>query len=97
MQFSKTIVAVAITASSAFALIGPGSEKKTICLSVQENAEGILYAGSCDESRNNKLQNLEILANGCAANQVSVSARKFPGGQYNVQVSSCLPPNVAQL
>ena len=100
MKINKSIAVLAMSASSAFALIGPNPnlQKKTICLNVHENAKGVLFAGSCDESRNNKIQGLDLLANGCAADQVSVVATKFSANtKFNVQVNSCLPPNIVQL
>ena len=96
MEFKKTIAALAITASSAFALTAPPQETKVVCLTVHEDAKGVMYSGNCDESRNNKQEKLEILANGCAAEQISIRSTSF-NGKFNVQISSCLPPNVVQL
>ena len=93
----KTIATIALTASpSAFALIGPGGETKTVCLNTYETAEGLLYAGSCDEAPNNEELGLEILENGCAEGQIALTARKF-GETWEPQIASCLPPNVVQL
>lgn len=97
MEFKKTVAALAITASSAFALMAPPEHTKTICLNAYEGADGSLYAGNCDEARNNETLQKELLENGCAKKQVSLTARKYQGGKYDIQVRNCLPPGVIQL
>ena len=99
MEFKKTIVAFAITASSAFALIGPmPAEYKNLCLNVYDNANGVQYAGRCDETRNNEYSKLEILENGCAEGQISLTAMKVQGSErFDIEINSCLPPHVVQL
>lgn len=96
MNFKLTIAAVALSASSAFALIGPGTQIKTICLGSSTDANGVQYAGNCDESANNKTLQKPLLPNGCAADQISVTAYGYQN-KFNVEVTNCLPPNVAQL
>ncbi len=98
MNFKTSIAAVALTvATSGFSLVGPVGEHKTICLSSYTDANGVQYAGSCDEAANNKELGLALQANGCAEGQVAVGAYSFGGGQFNVQVANCMPPNVVQL
>ena len=94
----KTIAALALGASSssAFALMPPPIATKTICLAVAEDANGVQRATSCDASANNVTSGVPLLANGCAEDQVSLVALKF-GNRYNINIASCLPPNVTQL
>ena len=96
MKFMKTIAAVAFTATSAFALVAP-SDTKTICLNAWEDANGVLHAGNCDESRNNETLNKELLANGCAEDQISLISREVANAKYDIEIRNCLPPNVVQL
>ncbi len=98
MNFKKTIAAVAITASSAFALTPPPTAKKTICLDARETNQGTLIAGDCDQAKNNVILKKTILDNGCAAGQISLQARSWGQPEkFNIEVHSCLPPNVVQL
>lgn len=97
MNFKTSIAAVALSvATSGFALIGPVGDSKTICLSSYTDANGVQYAGSCDEARNNKELGLPLLANGCAEGQISIQSHNFGGG-FSVEVHNCMPPNVVQL
>ncbi len=95
----KTISAFVLSASSAFALIGPRPmDTKTICFDVQTDKDGVMYAGTCDQADNNKNSGVKLLANGCAEEQISVTASKPKTvKQYNINVPKCLPPNVVQL
>jgi hypothetical protein len=95
----KTISAFVLSASSAFALIGPGPlDTKTICLSAHEDKDGVVFAGSCDQARNNKTEKKDILANGCAEKQVAVTATKTRSAkEWSVKVYDCMPPHVVQL
>ncbi len=87
-----------LSASSAWALIGPGAETKTICLDTRMDKDGIIFSGNCDQSRNNRIEKKDLLANGCAEDQNSVVATRHKGEKaYSVKVPVCLPPNVAQL
>lgn len=99
MKVNKTVAALALSASSsAFALIAPPQDTKTICVSVYETADGVKYAGGCDEVRNNEAAGLPILENGCAANQIALTATRWSADlPYNIEIGSCLPPNVVQL
>ena len=100
MGFQKTLAAFAVTASSAFALIGPmpAAEFKNICLAVYDNADGAKWAGQCDQTRNNEIKGLELLENGCAEGQISLTATKHqPSERFDIEIYSCLPPNVVQL
>ena len=101
MGFNKTIAAFAFSASSAFALIGPGVgqiETKALCLDLFEGGDGSQYAGKCDQTRNNHVQGFELLENGCTINQVAITAvKRFGSEKFDIEVRSCLPPNVVQL
>lgn len=97
MKLKTTIAAAALTASSAFALIGPGTESKTFCLDLMEDASGPAYVGSCDQTKNNKITGKEILENGCAEHQVAQTTYRLPGGKYKFEIAPCLPPSVVQL
>lgn len=95
----KTISAFVLSASSAFALIGPRPmDHKTICLDAHEDKDGVLYSGTCDQSANNQNEKLKLLANGCAEGQISFVVSK-PKSQkkYNVTIPACLPPHAVQL
>jgi hypothetical protein len=95
----KTISAFVLSASSAFALIGPHAmDHKTICLDTHEDKDGVLTSRSCDQSRNNRTQALKILANGCAEGQVSlIDSKEKTAKKFNFNIPNCLPPHVAQL
>ena len=101
MKFQKTIAAFAVTASSAFALIGPGfgqPETKQLCLDAYEANDGALFAGKCDQTRNNERNGRELLSNGCAVDQIAITAvKKFGAEKFDLEVRSCLPPNIVQL
>lgn len=96
MEFKMTIAAIAITASSVFARPLPPTEIKTICLPNYSDSEGVAYAGNCDQARNNVRLNRPLLANGCAEDQIAITATKR-NGNFNVEVNNCLPPNIVQL
>lgn len=79
----KTITSLAIlaSASSAFALVGPGGpgnhpKPKNVCLSHSVGNQGEAYVGDCDQSQMNRLRKLPLLANGCAVNQASLRSLK---------------------
>jgi hypothetical protein len=95
----KTISAFVLSASSAFALVGPGRmDSKTLCVDVSEDNDGVFWGGTCDQSENNTKGNLKLLANGCAEGQISIVATKNKNAKkYNIQIPQCLPPNVVQL
>lgn len=94
----KTISAMLLATSSAWALIGPGAQHKTICLDAHIDKDGIISSGSCDQSENNKTLKKDIQSNGCAEDQASVVATRHKGQkEYNIKVPTCLPPNVVQL
>ena len=100
----KTIAAIALSASStsAFALIAPQNpiQTKTYCVSLYDFDDGAKTAGSCDETKNNVTLGKEILSNGCAEEQVALIAVKTGRGRaakFNIEIGSCLPPNVVQL
>lgn len=73
----KTIAALALTAASspAFALMAPVKATKILCLDAYENAQGAQVAGTCDQSANNAELGRAILTNGCAEDQIALSAR----------------------
>ncbi len=96
MKFKTTIAAFALTASSAFALIGPGTTSKTYCLDQYEGQKGASYTGSCDQTANNKELGKALLENGCAEGQTALQALSF-GGKFDIEISSCMPPGVVQL
>jgi ribosomal protein S10 len=98
MKFNKTVTAIALTASStAFGIIGPRPvPTKTICLPAYESDQGALFAGSCDETRNNRDLNRPLLENGCAADQIAVTAFKY-SRKWNIEVQQCMSPNIVQL
>jgi|SwirhisoilCB3_FD_contig_31_6346778_length_339_multi_4_in_0_out_0_1 hypothetical protein len=95
----KTIAAMALTvASTGFALMPPVAQTKTYCLSQYEAADGSKVNGTCDNTANNQAAGLKNLANGCPAGQAALTAMKFQGGtQYDINIYSCMPPNVVQL
>jgi hypothetical protein len=95
----KTISAFILSASSAFALMGPGArEHKTICLETREDKDGVLSAANCDQAKNNATQNLKLLSNGCAEGQISLIDSKYKTEKkYTINIPNCLPPNVVQL
>ncbi len=95
----KTISAFVLSASSAFALIGPHArDHKTICLDAREDKDGVLSAGSCDQAHNNKTEGLKILANGCAEGQVSlIDSKSKSAKKFNFNIPNCMPPHAVQL
>jgi hypothetical protein len=98
----KSIAALALSASSASAfglLFEPqNTEIKTICLGVYEDEQGVKYAGGCDEANNNGLLSKPLLSNGCAEGQIALTAKKWPNAErFDIEIASCLPPNVVQL
>ena len=93
-----TVATLALSASASFAFIGPGAESKTYCLNKYEDANGAVMVGTCDESRNNEDLGRELNSQGCAEGQVAMTATKHAHTQqFSPVISSCLPPNVAQL
>lgn len=97
MNFKKTIAAVALSTSSAFALIGPPTQTKTYCLDLYEGQSGATYAGTCDQTANNKTLKKPLLENGCAVDQVALSAHRVAPGKFNIEIYACMPPGVVQL
>ncbi len=95
----KTISAIALTASSAFALIGPDPlDLKNICLQTHEDVDGVLSAVSCDETQNNKNGRLKILSNGCAEGQISlIDTKSKKEKKFRFNIPNCLPPHLIQL
>lgn len=94
-----TSLALLMSAHSAHALIGPRGggdfqaprqpkQEQHYCLGTYEQEDGSLYAGSCDESRSNKLYGLKLNKNGCADQQVAVVTTEF-------EIRTC--PTVVQL
>lgn len=100
MKKSITVLALSAASTSAMALVAPPRPGqvsiKTYCLEVYESADGAKNASSCDESANNVRRHAVILDNGCTEDQVALSTRVF-NGKPQINISSCLPPNVAQL
>jgi hypothetical protein len=85
----KTVASLAIlaSASSAFALIGPGDgnprpQPKNVCLSLYQGERGESYLGDCDNSELNRQRRAPLQANGCAAGQASLRS-------FSVRVKSC--------
>lgn len=96
-----TIAALALSASTSFALIGPGGapmESRTYCLKSYTDFDGSANAITCDETANNETEGRTILGNGCAEDQMSLTtAKSISETRYPVEIGSCLPPNVVQL
>lgn len=90
----KTIASMALLVSttSAFALIGPGGrdvpKPKTYCLSLYETEQNVAYVGDCDESDKNARYGLELKENGCADGQAALQS-------VRVRIPSC--PTFVQL
>ncbi len=99
MKFKKTITALTLSASSsAFSLMAPPVETKTICLQSYEGQDGSTFVGTCDQSRNNKILEKEILSNGCAKGQTALVARRYAEDRpFYPEIGGCMPPNVSQL
>lgn len=95
----KTIaaIAMAVSASSAHALIGPGHgndgqpapKLNTVCLRMSgPDAQGSLYASDCDEAAANAHYERQLNASGCAEGQIAIQT-------YSLSVTSC--PTYVQL
>jgi len=100
MKKSITAIALAASSTSAFALIAPnlGDEQKTYCVSTYEADDGSQYVSQCDETKNNERENRPLLQNGCAEGQAAISGfKRRSEKKFNIEISACLPPNVAQL
>jgi hypothetical protein len=98
MKKSIAVLALSASSTSAFAFMMQPQQTKTYCLSVYEGADGAKFASSCDESKNNEILGKDLLENGCAEDQVALTARKHKGQKkFDIQISACLPPNVVQL
>lgn len=99
MKKTISLAALAISASSSFALIGPPSNNdvRMYCVSVY-GGQGSMVAGSCDETDNNRYYHREIMDNGCAEGQMAIYTSKSRRQmRYPIEINMCLPPNVAQL
>jgi hypothetical protein len=96
-----SLAALAISASTSFALIMPGfgnTETKTYCLSVYSEEDGGMGAGGCDQTRNNTIRQLPLMANGCAEGQVSMyTGKREEESRFPIEIHMCMPPNAAQL
>lgn len=102
----KTISAVALLASSASyakPLPADSVEFRTLCLPSYENAEGVLVAQVCDETKNNEdpKLNREVTASGCTADQIVVNDVRYTYdgkvGEWGVDIPNCPNPNISQL
>ncbi len=99
MKGKKTVALLALTiSSSSFALRMQPIETKTVCLSSYELSDGSQRMGNCDESENNASLNKPVGENGCAENQVALTASKWRADQeFSPAIYSCLPHNITQL
>lgn len=107
----RTVAALALSVSTpSFALMMPAVKVKTICLDTYESETGVKFAGNCDQATNNAESGVKLLENGCAEGQISLTSAAYPDfsqtpkqkGQeeevkFDIEIRSCLPPNVAQL
>jgi hypothetical protein len=96
MKKTISIAALAVSATTSFAFMAPPTETKTYCLNMYTDASGAM-AGSCDQTRNNVRSGVQLGENGCAADQIALSTSRWGDGEFPIQISPCLPPNVAQL
>ncbi len=92
---NKTITALALlaSASSAHALIGPNPTHEplnTACVALYKGEGEAAYLGDCDQTKNNKKQNLEVNESGCPDGQA-----KFES--YDVKLPNCMPIGIVQL
>lgn len=108
MKRSVSLAALALSVSTpSFALMMPPVKTKTICLDSYEGAEGAKYAGNCDQAGNNAEAGVALLENGCAEGQIALTSVAYPSYpinnskkeelKFDIEIRSCLPPNVAQL
>lgn len=103
MKKTITLTAMAISASTSFAIIGPpgtGSERqtKTYCLEMYDVGSSEYAAGSCDMSANNESSESQIGANGCAPGQISLrTSKRVTDADFPIRIRTCLPPNLVQL
>jgi hypothetical protein len=106
----RTVAALALSISTpSFALMIPASATKTICLDTYESETGVKFAGNCDQTPNNKEAGVALLENGCAEGQISLTSFAYPSYnpsakqkkkqelKFDIEINTCLPPNVAQL
>ena len=103
----RTVAAIAMGISTpSFALMLPAQATKVICLDTFESEKGVKYAGNCDQAANNEILEATILENGCAADQIALTSVAYPVAgkkgkpstlKYDIEIKSCLPPNVVQL
>lgn len=90
----KTVASLAIlaSASSAFALIGPGGpgqpRPRNYCVSSYHGQNGEAYVGDCDLTQQNLRRQAPLLQNGCAQNQASLRS-------VRVRLAAC--PTFVQL
>ncbi len=92
MKKSITAMALLASATSAHALVGPGTgpvpTPNVACVAVSYDADGSLHAADCDETRNNKRLGRKLLANGCAEDQARIVS-------YDIEIPACM--HIAQL
>lgn len=106
----RTVAALALSVSTpSFALMMPPTKVKTICLDSYESEAGAKFAGNCDQAANNTELGLALLDNGCAEGQIAVTSAGYTTFtkkpkhkakeelKFDIEIRSCLPPNVAQL
>ena len=97
MKKSVTLLALAASSSSAFALIGPARlPTKVLCIETNESDDGALFGRTCDMTQRNRTEQKVILSNGCAEGQVSILSVK-QAAKWTIDLNPCLPPNLAQL
>jgi hypothetical protein len=104
MKKSISIAALAISASSSFAIVfdptdsAPQWITKTYCLAVHTHDDGSTTAGDCDKSELNARFDRPLLQNGCAAGQIALTTEKWAEDEgFPINIHSCMPPNIAQL
>lgn len=95
------VAALALSASSSFAIIGPGHDRyvtKTYCLGTYSYGDGSMNAGTCDETNNNAMLNLPRMENGCAEGQMALTtSKRVREANFPIQIRPCLDPNIVQL
>lgn len=100
MKKTITVAALALSASTSFAIIGPPTDMqtRTYCLNTYTSMDGGMMAGSCDETANNARRHAQLNENGCADSQISLqTSKRRHEADYPIRVRACLPPNIVQL
>lgn len=74
-------MALLVSASSAFGLIGPGPggpapKVNTMCLAYHENEAGQGQVRDCDAKAENKRRKLKVDENGCTSDQVVMKSTR---------------------